>query len=173
MTISVLCESPRDRHPQEKCASKCVRGIVLSAFIYFLAQMDLGFEISPFKDLKFAIHNACVAEQQKHLTVNQADLVVLRGCESYHMHQKFLGRRLTGKPSDSKPEILGSNPGVPANSNQERTFRKGSLTGKAVVSKTTAHLSLAGSSPVPSAKSLPIASSRFSIGANQNKLIEL
>ena len=30
--------------------------------------------------------------------------------------------------------------------------RKGSLTGKAVVPKTTAHLSLAGSSPVPSAK---------------------
>ena len=46
MTISVLCESPRDRHPQEKCASKFVRGIVLSAFIYFLAQMDLRLEIS-------------------------------------------------------------------------------------------------------------------------------
>ena len=45
MTISVLCESLRDRHPQEKCASKCVRGIVLSAFIYFLAQTDLRFEI--------------------------------------------------------------------------------------------------------------------------------
>ncbi len=45
MTISVLCESPRDRHPQEKCASKCVRGTLLSAFIYFLAQMDLRFEI--------------------------------------------------------------------------------------------------------------------------------
>jgi len=45
MTISVLCESPRDRHLQEKCASKCVRGIVLSAFIYFLAQMDLRLEI--------------------------------------------------------------------------------------------------------------------------------
>src|SRR5438552_11864623 len=58
---------------------------------------------------------ACVAEQQKHLLRNQADLIVLRGCESYHMHQEFLGRRLTGKPSDSKPEILGSNPGVPDN----------------------------------------------------------
>jgi hypothetical protein len=45
MTISVLCESPRDRHLQEKCASKCVRGNVLSAFIYFLAQRisDLKF----------------------------------------------------------------------------------------------------------------------------------
>lgn len=46
MTTPLLCESPERRHPQEKCASKCVRGIVLSAFIYFLAQMDLGFEIS-------------------------------------------------------------------------------------------------------------------------------
>jgi hypothetical protein len=45
MTISVLCESPRDRHPQEKCASKCIRSSVLSAFIYFLAQRisDLKF----------------------------------------------------------------------------------------------------------------------------------
>src|SRR6267378_1316553 len=66
MTISVLCESPRDRHLKEKCASKCVRGIVLSAFIYFLAQMDLRFETSR---VRFEICNsmrACVAEQQKH-----------------------------------------------------------------------------------------------------------
>ena len=54
MMNSVLCESPRVRHPQEKCASKCVRGLFLSAFICFYA---------------------CVAEQQKHLTVNQASLV--------------------------------------------------------------------------------------------------
>src|SRR5438477_3799337 len=33
----------------------------------------------------------------------------------------------------------------------DNSFWKGSLTGKAVVLKTTAHLSLAGSSPVPSA----------------------
>jgi hypothetical protein len=42
MTISVLCESPQDRHLQEKCASKCsfdsLRAMFLSAFIYFLAQ---------------------------------------------------------------------------------------------------------------------------------------
>jgi len=43
---AVLCESPELRHPQEKCASKCIRGTFLSAFIYFLAQMDLRFEIS-------------------------------------------------------------------------------------------------------------------------------
>ena len=45
MTISVLCESPRDRHPQEKCASKCVRGIVLSAFIYFFSTANPRSEI--------------------------------------------------------------------------------------------------------------------------------
>jgi hypothetical protein len=45
MTISVLCESPKRSPSREKCASKCIRSIVLSAFIYFLAQMDLGFEI--------------------------------------------------------------------------------------------------------------------------------
>ena len=55
MTISVLCESPRDRRLQEKCASKCVRGIVLSAFINFLAQMDLRLEIIGILDLKFEI----------------------------------------------------------------------------------------------------------------------
>ena len=62
---------------------------LLSAFIYFLAQMDLRFEI--IWNLEFEIWDldfACVAEQQRHLTVNQADLIVLRRCESYHMHQE-------------------------------------------------------------------------------------
>jgi hypothetical protein len=45
MTARLLCERSKRRHRQEKCASKCVRGIVLSAFIYFLTQMDLRFEI--------------------------------------------------------------------------------------------------------------------------------
>ena len=61
----------------------------LSAFIYFLAQVNLGFEILLQRDLKYEIQLS------------------------------------TGK---------------------------GSLTGKAVVQKTTARMSLAGSSPVPSAK---------------------
>ncbi len=52
---------------------------------------------------------------------------------------------LTGKPLVSKTEVLSSNLSVLAKS------WKGSLTGKAVVPKTTARLSLAGSSPVPSA----------------------
>ena len=56
-----------------------------------------------------------MAEQQKHLTVNQADFIALRRCESYRMHQHFQGRRLIGKPSVSKIEVLGSSPSVPAN----------------------------------------------------------
>ena len=121
--------------------------LFLSAFIYFLAQVNLGFEILLQRGLKSDIQCACVAEQQKHLTVNQVDLNVLRRCESYHMHQledRDVG--LTGKPLVSKTEVLSSNLSVLAKS------WKGSLTGKAVVPKTTARLSLAGSSPVPSAK---------------------
>jgi hypothetical protein len=39
MTTPLLCESVRRRHPQEKCASKCIRGTFLSAFIsFFVAQ---------------------------------------------------------------------------------------------------------------------------------------
>jgi len=36
MVFSVLCESLRERRRQEKCASKCVRGIDLTAFVRFL-----------------------------------------------------------------------------------------------------------------------------------------
>jgi hypothetical protein len=43
--LGPLRESARSPS-QEKCASKCVRGIVLSAFIYFLARSDLNSEIS-------------------------------------------------------------------------------------------------------------------------------
>jgi hypothetical protein len=41
----LLCESPERRHPEEKCASKCLRGTFLSAFIYFLAQWKKNFEL--------------------------------------------------------------------------------------------------------------------------------
>ncbi len=37
MTTPLLCERVERRHPPEKCASKCIRGTLLSAFIYFLA----------------------------------------------------------------------------------------------------------------------------------------
>jgi len=50
MMISVLCESPRDRHPQEKCASKCVRGNDLSAFIYFF---NTRLQIAEVRSLEF------------------------------------------------------------------------------------------------------------------------
>lgn len=43
--LGPLRESARSPS-QEKCASKCVRSIVLSAFIYFLARSDLNSEIS-------------------------------------------------------------------------------------------------------------------------------
>jgi len=46
--LGPLRESARSPS-QEKCASKCVRGIVLSAFIYFLARSDLNSEISNLK----------------------------------------------------------------------------------------------------------------------------
>jgi len=57
--LGPLRESARSPS-QEKCASKCVRGIVLSAFIYFLARSDLNSEISNLKclqslNLKFEI----------------------------------------------------------------------------------------------------------------------
>jgi hypothetical protein len=58
MTTLLRCERVERRYPLEKCASKCVRGNVLSAFIYFLAQMDLRFEITwkfEILNLKFEI----------------------------------------------------------------------------------------------------------------------
>ena len=125
--------------------------------------------------------HACVAEQQRHLP-SKSGVQRLRRCESYRMHQTLIqGCRLTGKPSVSKIEILGSNPSVPAKFRKEPRGKgqvqirnpqfairnsswKGSLTGKAVVLKTTAHLSLAGSTPVPSANTLPISDCQLPIG---------
>jgi hypothetical protein len=46
--LGPLRESARSPS-QEKCASKCVRGRLLSAFIYFLARSDLNSEISNLK----------------------------------------------------------------------------------------------------------------------------
>ena len=46
MMSSVLCESPRVRHPQEKCASKCVfRPLSLCLHRFFnTSESDLRFE---------------------------------------------------------------------------------------------------------------------------------
>jgi len=41
MTTLLRCERVERRRPKEKCASKCVRGLFLSAFIIFLAQENL------------------------------------------------------------------------------------------------------------------------------------
>jgi hypothetical protein len=38
-TLGPLCESLERRHPQEKCASKYVRGLFLSAFICFFSTL--------------------------------------------------------------------------------------------------------------------------------------
>ena len=83
--LGPLRESARSPS-QEKCASKCVRGIVLSAFIYFLARNGIGVSttcdsgwlilgrqcvlVTVNRPLPQAvltrIQFACVAEQQKH-----------------------------------------------------------------------------------------------------------
>ena len=45
MTFSALCESPRERHLRRSVPRSVFAALSLSAFIYFLAQMDRGFEI--------------------------------------------------------------------------------------------------------------------------------
>ena len=69
MMNSVLCESPRVRHLREKCASKCVRRFVSLCLHHF----------------------ACVAEQQKHLTVNQASFVGFVGASPTTCTKVFAG----------------------------------------------------------------------------------
>ena len=58
MMNSVLCESPRVRHPQSKCASKCVRGTFLSAFIcFFIIVLDTRFMFFGLRFLVFGLGN--------------------------------------------------------------------------------------------------------------------
>lgn len=78
MTFSVLCESPRERHLRRSVPRSVFAALSLSAFIYFLAQMDRGFEIL-FARFEICVFVACVAEQQRHLTVNQADIMSFVG----------------------------------------------------------------------------------------------
>ena len=85
----------------------------LSAFIYFLAQMDRGFEIL-FARFEIRGFIACVAEQQRRLTVNQADVMSFVGASPTTCTNRLQGCRLTGKPSVSKIDILSSNLSVPA-----------------------------------------------------------
>ena len=53
MMTPLLCERVERRHPQEKCASKCIRGTALLPSSVFLTQSDLKSEIS---DLKLILH---------------------------------------------------------------------------------------------------------------------
>ena len=61
--LGPLCESLERRHPQEKCASKCVRGLFLSAFIYFLSQLMTKFELC---SLYFALCYFVVQQSTKY-----------------------------------------------------------------------------------------------------------
>ena len=65
---------------------------------------------------------------------NQADLIVLRGCESYHMHQEEFRIANCG----FRIEISQSSERFCTDPQSEILLWKGSLTGKAVVLKTTA-----------------------------------
>ena len=77
------------------------------------------------------------------------------------MHQDIADCRLPilDWPNIQRPKLKGKSSSLISESigNRQSAIKnvwKGSLTGKAVVLKTTAHLSLAGSSPVPSAKTM-------------------
>ena len=54
MTFSGALPSPRERHLRRSVPRSVFAALYLSAFIYFLAQMDRGFEILFARDLKFA-----------------------------------------------------------------------------------------------------------------------
>src|SRR5688500_12527930 len=68
----------------EVCLEVCSRHCSLCLHLFF-STANLRFEILHV-DLKSEIRFACVAEQQKHSTVDRAS-AGLRRCESYHMHQ--------------------------------------------------------------------------------------
>ncbi len=74
MTTPLLCERVERRHPQEKCASKCV-----------FVDLSLSLCLHLFFSTTNLILHVWLSSK-KHLTVNQASLR-LRRCESYHMHQ--------------------------------------------------------------------------------------
>ena len=74
--LGALRESVSSPSSGEVCLDVYLSTVFLSAFIHFLSRIDLYMHVC--------------AEQQRLLTVNQVDLKVLRRCESYHMHQKFL-----------------------------------------------------------------------------------
>jgi hypothetical protein len=115
MTFSVLCESPGERHLRRSVPRSVFAALFLSAFIYFLAQMDRGFEIL-FTRFEICGFICMCGRAAKAPDCKSGGRHVLRGCESYRMHQNFCRDvGLTGKPPVSKIEILSSNLSVPAN----------------------------------------------------------
>jgi hypothetical protein len=111
-----------------------------------------------------------VAEQQKHLSVKQASndfvgasptactkTLFFDFCTLYFVSLLDVDTNYKAQSTELKAQSK-----VQSTKFKHFVLRKGSLTGKAVVPKTTARLSLAGSTPVPSAKviadcQLPIA----------------
>lgn len=126
-----LRESRASPSSGEVCLEVCLRLAHLSAFICFLTQenSDQKSQISNLRsgisELRSEISNlrseisnrfACVAEQQKHPPSKSGVTSDFVGASPTTCTRPLIqGCRLTGKPSVSKIEILGSNPSVPAN----------------------------------------------------------
>ena len=147
--LGALRESVSSPSAGEVCLEVCSQACSSLPSSVFLAQMDRRFEITCVSGLKSAIRSACVRRVAKAPDCKSggpersfvgasptACTRVIQGRYSGALFRGVIqGRRLTGKPSVSRIEFLSSNLSVPANS----SLRKGSLTGKAVVLKTTAH----------------------------------
>jgi hypothetical protein len=90
---STLRESRASPSSGEVCLEVCSRLVSLCLHLFFITVLVLGlwplvFDAStkhPSPKTKDRLY-ACVAEQLKPLTVNQASLKRLRRCESYRMH---------------------------------------------------------------------------------------
>lgn len=114
-----LRESPASSSSVEACLEVCSRLLLCCLHLFFntmkLILQQWNFVLCTWIESKFA----CVAKQQKHLSVKQAsnDFVgasptaCTRAIANW---KRFQGCRLTGKPPVSKIEILGSNPSIPA-----------------------------------------------------------
>ena len=108
------------------------------------------------------MHQFCERNSNGWVAVFQTECCGFKSRRSLQIfHRRVVS---TGKTSVSKTEVLRSNRSVPANFQRESKEQKSlphfspifslwkiSLIGKAVVLKTIAHLSLAGSSPASSA----------------------
>jgi len=86
MMTPLLCESPERRHPQEKCASKCIRGTFTHCLHLFFSTnkirmhfgiLDLKFENLRFENWKneivqkFRVRTLCRTQNPKNKTLIQ------------------------------------------------------------------------------------------------------